>query len=72
MDAIRQQIKNHKTLNILYLIVDNTITKNEVINRIGQARYEYYYPLYLITKNRSLRELIRSYIMRIRIKNNIE
>ena len=66
MNAVRQQIKNPKTLNILYNLVDNTLRKEDIIKRIGQERYDYYYPLYLITKNRLLRRQIRHYQLRIR------
>jgi hypothetical protein len=66
MNAVRQNIKNPKTLNILYNLVDNTLRKEDIIKRIGQERYDYYYPLYLITKNRLLRRQIRHYQLRIR------
>jgi hypothetical protein len=66
MNAVRQQIKNPKTLNILYNLVDNTLRKEDIIKRIGQERYDYYYPLYLITKNRLLRRQIRLYLLLIR------
>jgi hypothetical protein len=66
MNSVRQQIKNPKTLNILYNLVDNTLRKEDIIKRIGQERYDYYYPLYLITKNRLLRQKIRHYQLRIR------
>lgn len=65
MNAVRQQIKNPKTFNILYNLVDNTFRKEDIVSRIGQERYDYYYPLYLLTKNRLLRQQIRHYRMRL-------
>ena len=41
MNAVRQQIKNPKTLNILYDLVDNTLRKEDIIKRIGQEGYDY-------------------------------
>jgi hypothetical protein len=37
-------------MNIMWWIVDCSITKEDVIKRVGKEKYEWYYPLYELTK----------------------
>jgi len=55
------KITNQKTFMILYNLVDNSPSAKIIIDSIGQEKYNYYYPLYLLTKNDSLRNCFMKY-----------
>tara|TARA_R110002126_G_scaffold146292_2_gene292279 strand:- start:3791 stop:3988 length:198 start_codon:yes stop_codon:yes gene_type:complete len=61
-------ITNQKTFMILYNLVDNSPSAKTIIDIIGQEKYNYYYPLYLLIKNDSLRNSFKKYNL-LRKKN---
>jgi hypothetical protein len=56
-------------MNTVWWIVDCSVSKNDVIRRIGKTKYQWYYPLYLLTKNEPLRRMI---LQRIHKNRKIE
>jgi|2_EtaG_2_1085320.scaffolds.fasta_scaffold06901_5 hypothetical protein len=56
----------NKQLYMMYWIVDCSITKEQVINRVGEDKYNYYYPIYLLIKRLSR----TAFMKKIRVLEN--
>ena len=55
-------------MEIMYIIVEQSITKDKIIQRVGEEKYNYYHPLYLITKNKAFNNMIYNCVKNIRLK----
>lgn len=69
MEYTTQILSNMLTplqMKTMWAIVDCSCVKEQVIERVGEEKYNYYYPLYLLTKNQKLRSLIYNRVQRIR------